>query len=152
VRHVAEVDEDVVGRKLFPLSIGIFAARDYLDRYLPTAGPKGQGLDWIGYGPVPELLDYIRQSPFPQARVRHTIPDPEMHLHLARAGAGMTVLAAWVQTKFPELQRVPGTELDERRSTWVLLHSDLRRVRRVRLFVDYLCTALLERRADFIGS
>ena len=37
---------------------------------------------------------------------------------------------------------VPGTELDQRRSTWVLLHSDLRRVRRVRLFVDYLCSAL----------
>ncbi|NRB17854.1 MAG: LysR family transcriptional regulator [Rhodobacteraceae bacterium] len=152
VRHVVEVDEDVVGRKLFPLAIGIYATRDYLDRALPKAGPKGQGLEWIGYGSEPELLTYIRQSPFPEARVRHAIPDPEMHLHLARAGAGMTVLAAWVQAKFPELQRVPGTDLDERRSTWVLLHNDLRRVRRVRLFVDYLCAALLERRADFIGS
>ena len=151
VRHVAEVDEDVVGRKLFPLSIGIYAARAYLDRALPEAGPKGRGLEWIGYGPVPELLETIANSPFPQARVRHTIPDPEMHLHMARAGAGMTMLAAWTQARFPELQRVPGTELDERRSTWVLLHQDLRRVRRVRLFVDYLCAALLERRAEFIG-
>ena len=151
VRSVAEVDEDVVGRKLFPASIGIFAARDYLDRMLPKAGPKGEGLQWIGYGPVPELLDFVQASPFPQARIRHTIPDPEMHLHMARLGAGMAILAAWVQAKFPELQRVPGTKLDERRSIWVLLHSDLRRVRRVRLFVDYLCAALLERRADFIG-
>lgn len=151
VRSVAEVDEDVVGRKLFPASIGIFAARDYMDRMLPKAGPKGEGLQWIGYGPVPELLDFVQASPFPQARIRHTIPDPEMHLHMARLGAGMAILAAWVQAKFPELQRVPGTKLDERRSIWVLLHSDLRRVRRVRLFVDYLCAALLERRADFIG-
>ena len=83
--------------------------------------------------------------------MRHQVPDPEMHLHLARAGAGMTVLASWVQARFPELQRVPGTDLDMRRSTWVLLHSDLRRVRRVRLFVDYLCASLMERRADFIG-
>ncbi|MGZ0190206.1 MAG: LysR family transcriptional regulator [Alphaproteobacteria bacterium] len=152
VRHVMEVDEDVVGRKLFPLALGIYASRDYVDRSLPKAGPKGQGLDWIGYGPVPEMMAFIRQSPFPDARIRHTIPDPEMHLHMARAGAGMTVLASWVQAKFPELQRVPGTVLDERRSTWVVLHSDLRRVRRVRLFVDYLNAALLERRADFIGS
>ena len=151
VRSVAEVDEDVVGRKLFPASIGIFAARDYLDRMLPKAGPKGEGLQWIGYGPVPELLDFVQASPFPQARIRHTIPDPEMHLHMARLGAGMAILTAWLQAKFPELQRVPGTKLDERRSIWVLLHSDLRRVRRVRLFVDYLCAALLERRADFIG-
>ena len=111
-----------------------------------------QGLSWIGYGPVPELLEFIRQSPFPEARIRHEIPDPEMHLHLARSGAGMTVLATWVQAKFPELQRVPGTKLDNRRSTWVLLHSDLQRVRRIRLFVDYLCAALLERRAEIIGN
>ena len=101
---------------------------------------------------MPELLEFIRQSPFPEARIRHEIPDPEMHLHLARSGAGMTVLATWVQAKFPELQRVPGTKLDNRRSTWVLLHSDLQRVRRIRLFVDYLCAALLERRAEIIGN
>lgn len=152
VRHVLQVDGDVVGRKLFTLAIGVYAARDYLDQNLANAGPKGQGLEWIGYGAQPELLEFIRNSPFPEARVRHTIADPEMHLHMVRAGAGMTVLAAWAQTKFPELQRVPGTKLDERRSTWVVLHQDLRRVRRVRVFVDYLCAALLERRADFIGT
>ena len=152
IRHVTEVHEDVVGRKLFPLSIGIFAARGYLDRALPKAGPKGRGLDWIGYGAEPELLEYITNSPFPDARVRHVIRDPEMHLHLARAGAGMTVLANWVQSSFPELQRVPGTVLDEKRSTWILLHNDLRRVRRVRLLVDYLAAALLERRAEIIGG
>lgn len=152
IRHVAEVQEDVVGRKLFPLAIGIYAARSYIDQALHKAGPKGQGLEWTSYGSEPELLRYIQQSPFPEARIRHAITDPEMHLHLARAGAGLTVLASWVQAKFPELQRVPGTDLDERRSTWVLLHQDLRRTRRVRLFVDYLCAALLERRADFIGT
>ena len=151
IRHVMDVNEDVVGRKLFPLALGIYAARDYIDRALPAAGPKGRGLEWIGYGTAPELQVFIDQSPFPDARVRHAIADPEMHLHLTRAGAGLTVLASWVQSKFPELQRVPGTELDRRRSTWVLLHQDLRRVRRVRLFVDYLCAALLERRAEMIG-
>jgi len=151
IRHVLEVDEEAVGRKLFPLSIGVFAARSYLDQHLPDAGRKGQGLSWIGYGDVPELQAMIAASPFPQARIRHSVQDPEMHLHLARAGAGMSFLASWVSVVFPELQRVPGTDLDQRRSTWVLLHGDLRRVRRVRLFVDYLCDALLERRADFVG-
>lgn len=152
IRHAAEIDDDAVGRKLFPLSIGVIAARDYIDRALPTAGRKGKGLSWIGYGDVPELTRMIAESAFPEARVRHSVPDPEMHLHMARAGAGMTFLATWVTSAFPELQRVPGTELDQRRATWVLLHGDLRRVRRVRLFVDYLCNALQERRADFLGS
>lgn len=151
VRHVVEVDEDAVGRKLFPLSLGVFAARSYIDTVLPTAGPKGVGLTWIGYGDVPELNTMIAATPFSKARVRHIVSDPQMHLHLARAGAGMTFLAAWTPTVFPELQRVPGTGIDTRRSTWVLLHGGLRRVRRARLLVDYLCDALLEKRADFIG-
>ena len=152
IRHVREVDEDAVGRKLFPLSLGVFAARDYIDQALPKAGPKGAGLTWIGYGDVPELRAMIAATPFPNASVRHIIADPQMHLHLARHGAGMTFIANWVQTAFPELQRVPGTEMDRRRSTWILLHGDLRRVRRARLLVDYLSAALLERRADFIGT
>lgn len=151
VRHVVEVDEDAVGRKLFPLSLGVFAARSYIDTVLPTAGPKGVGLTWIGYGDVPELNTMIAATPLSKARVRHIVSDPQMHLHLARAGAGMTFLAAWTPTVFPELQRVPGTGIDTRRSTWVLLHGGLRRVRRARLLVDYLCDALLEKRADFIG-
>lgn len=151
IRHVAEVTGDAVGRKLFPLSIGIFAARAYLDRHLPEAGPRGEGLTWIGYGDAPELRAMIDGSPFPRARLRHVVPDPAMHLHLARAGAGMTFLAAWTQAAFPELQRVPGTDLDRSRSTWVLMHGDLRRVKRVRLFVDFLYESLLERRAEFIG-
>lgn len=152
IRHVTAVEDAAVGRKLFPLSIGVFAARDYIDRELPKAGPKGRGLTWIGYGDAPELRDMIAATPFAQARIRHAVPDPEMHLQLARAGAGMTMLATWVSAHVPDLQRVPGTDLDQRRSTWVLLHEDLRRVKRVRLFVDYLCDALLERRADFIGT
>ena len=152
IRHVTEVVEDAVGRKLFPLSIGVFASRDYIDKTLLKTGPKGAGLTWIGYGDVPELQAMIDATPFPRARVRHTIADPQMHLHLARAGAGMTFIANWVQSVFPELQRVPGTQIDQQRSTWILLHGDLRRVKRARLLVDYLSAALLERRADFIGQ
>ncbi|MEO1798223.1 MAG: LysR family transcriptional regulator, partial [Pseudomonadota bacterium] len=44
IRHVVSVEEDAVGRKLFPLSLGVFASRSYIDAALPKAGPKGQGL------------------------------------------------------------------------------------------------------------
>lgn len=152
IRHVLEVEGDAVGRKLFPLSIGVFASRSYIDSALPEAGPKGKGLSWIGYGKVPEMQMMVEGSPFPRARVRHIVTDPQMHLHLARAGAGLTFLANWVPSVFPELQRVPGTALDQRRSTCILLHSGLQRVRRARLLVDYLSAALLERRAEFIGK
>ena len=152
IRHVREVGEDAVGRKLFTNAIGVFAARDYIDRVLQNAGSKGKGLTWISYGAVPEMQAMIAATPFSAARTRHIVMDPQMHLHLARAGAGMTFLSAWVAEVFPDLQRVPGTPLNRERSTWVLLHDGLRRVKRARLLVDYLSDALLERRAAFIGT
>ena len=152
IRHVIQPDDDAVGRKLFPLTLGVFAARSYIDATLSGAGAKGRGLTWIGYGAVPEMQAMIADSAFPEARVRHVVMDPQMHLHLARAGAGMAFLPAWAESVFPELQRLPGTALDRRRSTWVLMHEGLRRVTRVRLLVDYLSQALLERRAAVIGK
>lgn len=152
IRHAAQITEDVTARKLFPLSLATFAARSYIDRELPRAGPKGEGLTWLGYGDAPELRRWIETSPFPRARVRHLLPDPQMHLHMVRAGAGMSILSVWLQDRFPELQRVPGTAIDQSRSTWLVLRSELARTRRVRVFVDYLASALTERRAEIIGA
>lgn len=142
IRHAAKITDDVIARKLQPLPIGIYASQSYLDNVFDTAGRQGAGLTFVGYGPFPELTRWITASPFPKAAVRHEVSDPEMHLHLVRAGAGMSFLASWCADRFPELQRVPGTALDETRSTWVVYHEDLRRIRRVRIFIDYLSQAL----------
>ena len=143
IRHAAEITDDVVARKLQALPIGIFASKDYIEANFPPKGRQGQGLDFIGYGPVPELMDWIERSPFPQANIRHEVLDPEMHLHLVRAGAGMSFLPTWCAQVFPELQRVPGSMLDETRKTWVVFHEDLRRIKRVRIFVDFLAQSLI---------
>ncbi|MEJ8562937.1 LysR family transcriptional regulator [Yoonia sp. GPGPB17] len=143
IRHAAEITDDVVARKLQALPIGIYASRDYIEAKMARAGKKGQGLDYIGYGPVPELMDWIERSPFPKANIRHQVMDPEMHLHLARAGAGMSFLPTWCAQVFPELQRLPGSTLDESRKTWVVFHEDLRRIKRVRVFIDFLTQSLI---------
>jgi hypothetical protein len=52
----------------------------------------------------------------------------------------------------PKLQWVLWAELDERHLIGILLSSDLRRVRRIKLSVDHFCDALLDRRSDFIGA
>lgn len=152
IRHTAEIKEDVVARKLFPLALCTYASREYIDKHLPKAGPKGQNLTWVGYGPEPELNTWIAESAFPKASIRHATRDPIMHLQMARHGVGMTFLPLWCEQQFPELQRVPGTQIDNSRSTWILLHEDLRRIRRVRIFVDYLTNALLETRAKILDS
>lgn len=50
-----------------------------------------EGLAWLGQGEVPEHHAMVVISPFPHATLRHTIAGPAMPMHLARAGAGMTL-------------------------------------------------------------
>ena len=143
IRHAADITDDVVARKLLALPISVCASQDYVETQLPGAGKRGEGLAFIGYGPVPEMARCIANSSFSAAAVRHQCMDPEMHLHLVRAGAGMSFLPHWVLRTFPELMRVPGGTVDESRSTWVVYHEDLRRVARVRMFVDFLAQSLI---------
>ena len=142
IRAAYEVRDDVVARKLFPLAVGIFASQDYLDCHLPNAGPRGEGLHWIGWGAATPVANPIEQSPFPQAEIRHIVTDAIMHMNLLRSGYGMTPMLAYCDRVFPELVQVPGTELFFDRSIWLLLHSDLRRTTRVRRFVDFVADAL----------
>ncbi len=142
IRAAYGVLDDVVGRKLFPLGVGIFASRDYLEQHLHKAGPRGEGLHWIGWGENAPVAGLIEQSPFSQAEVRHIVTDTVMHMNLLRSGYGMSVMLAYCDTVFPELVQVPGTELFHDRSIWLLLHSDLRDTTRVRRFVDFVAAEL----------
>jgi DNA-binding transcriptional LysR family regulator len=142
IRAAYEVSDDVVGRKLFPLGVGVFASRHYLERHLPDAGPRGEGLHWIGWGGANPIAGLIEQSPFPQAEIRHTVTDTMMHLHLLRSGFGMSPMLAYCNSVYPDLIQVPGTELMFDRSIWLLLHSDLSRTTRVRRFVDFVALEL----------
>ena len=148
IRNAAEISDDVVARKLFPTDSAVYASREYVDTHLAKAGSKGEGLSWIGYGDVPEQQVWIDQSPFPKGEIRHRVADPEMHLHLVRAGGGMTFLPVWFEELFPELRRMSHADFTNNRFTWILLHEDLRRVARIRFFVDYLANALLDVRAQ----
>jgi DNA-binding transcriptional LysR family regulator len=144
IRAAYEVKDDVVGRKMFPLAAGIFASRNYLDRYLPNAGPRGEGLHWIGWGDTVPVANLIEQSPYANAQIRHSVADTVMHMDLLRNDCGMSLMLAFCNHIYPELVQVPGTELFHDRSIWLLLHSDLSRTTRVRKFVDFVAEALRE--------
>ena len=152
IRAAYEVRDDVVGRKLFPLAAGIFASKNYLDRHLPTAGPRGEGLHWIGWGSTNPVANLIEQSPYSNAEVRHTVTDTVMHMDLLRNDCGMSLMLAFCDQIYPELVQVPGTELFHDRSIWLLLHSDLSRTTRVRRFVDFVAAELREIRPWLQGE
>ncbi len=151
MRVAFEVDEDVVGRKVAQFATATYASQAYLDEHLPNAGPLGEGLHWIGWGERKRIPDWMRASAFPKAEKRHWVRDGIMQTELVRAGLGMANLPVYVEQLYPELQRVPGCKVELGRHIWLLLHSDLRRTRRIRLLVDFLAEEMKALRPVFLG-
>ncbi|MEM6987442.1 MAG: LysR family transcriptional regulator [Pseudomonadota bacterium] len=152
LRYTHQVTDDVVARRLFPLALGTYASRSYLDRHLPIAGPGGEGLHWIGWDQIDHHAAWRRDTPFPNADVRHATTDPIMQLQLARRGFGMINSSVYFPTLYPELVEVPGSSPYFDRPLWLLLHTDLRHTRRVRCFVDFLAEELERLRPALQGS
>ncbi|MCP4315955.1 MAG: LysR family transcriptional regulator [Hyphomicrobiales bacterium] len=152
LRVAYEVTDDVVAQKLFPIAMGTYASRDYLARYLPGAGPKGEGLHWIGWDGPQRHPSWVEQTPFPNAEVRHATSDPVLHVSLLRNGFGISSMAVYFESLYPELVRVPETEITTGRTLWLLLHSDLRRTTRVRRFVDFMAAGLKELKPQLQGN
>ncbi|WP_204114603.1 LysR family transcriptional regulator [Shimia biformata] len=151
VRVAYEVTQDVVGRKVVQTGVGIYGARTYLDQHLPNAGPQGEGLDWVSWAENPDVARWITKTPYARARVHHMAREVVMQYQMIRGGMGFGYLPALMAARDPDLVEMPGTEVEPNRWIWLLLHSDLRRTARVRLFVDYLAEALVARKAEIAG-
>lgn len=152
LRVTYEVTEDVVARKLYPLALGYYASPAYLKRHMPDAGPKGEGLHLIGWDEVNRSPDWITQSPFPLAEVRHATTDHVLQLSLARQGFGIVRTMPLLAEDGLEMVPIKGNELELDRTLWILLHSDLRRTTRVRRFVDFLTKELLALKPSIQGT
>ena len=151
LRIARQVDDDVVGRRVLQYAAGIYASQDYLDRHWADRGAEGEGLQWIGWGSSTSQSQWVKDSPFPKARLRYTVGSPTLIAHLVGAGLGLSYLPCYLTNWVPGLVQVPGTEPYLDRSIWLLLHSDLRRTIRVRLLVDHLAKELKAMRPLFMG-
>ena len=143
LRYAHSVDDDVIARKLYRLALMPLASRSYVERNLPLAGPQGEGLNWIGWDKADRSPDWLAESDFPGADVRHATTDPVLQLSMARQGMGMVKTTSYFTSIYPELVAVPGAKPALDRNLWLLFHSELRRTTRVRRFIDFLSKELI---------
>ena len=151
LRMVYDVHEDAIVKRLMPIALGTFASESYVEEVVSKAGPKGEGLTFLGSGDREVRPEWIVNSPFPLAATLHNLGDPMMHLELANSGVGMTRMAAFMAASRPALRLVPGTEIEQGPPLSIIIHPELRRTVRVRRFVDFLEKALVQK-SDLIGG
>lgn len=119
VRLGQQPPEDVIARKLASSPLCVFAARDYLDA--PPARDRWVNLD---YPPAAALA--------PDAPASATISGLLAMVHALENGLGRGVLPCFLGDHSALLRRVPGAQPVADLSLWLLIHPDVRQVRRVR--------------------
>ncbi len=122
MRHGTLPDDSLAGRK---------AATSYKAVY-------GSGDCWIGWNGGEADASWIKTSAFPDLPVRGAFGLPEMQLAACQAGMGLAILPCYMgDGLLPRL-----TEPEPGYDIWVLVHPDLRRNPRLRLFRDAVFEAL----------
>lgn len=118
-------DASLAGRRAATVSVAVY-------------GTEASADCWIASSSEP---DWHSRTPFPELPVRLVIPEVALRLEACRLGMGLAVLPCVVAD--PHLPRrsgpEPGLEL------WVLVHPDMRRNPRLKLFRDAMVEAIRER-------
>lgn len=147
IRATDMPDDGLFGMRLTEQRAAIYAAPGYLDRQ----AQEGLPLDWIGNpresAPPADVL-----GRFPGARIAARADDKLAALAAARAGIGACRLPCFQGDTDPALVRVPGFPLYRYPDKWILTHSDLRDVARVRAVMRFAADAVRARRALFMGE
>jgi DNA-binding transcriptional LysR family regulator len=140
-----------VTRKLTDYSLGIFAARDYLDLYgTPTDLPGLSGHRLIGYVEgytYSSALDYVRTL-FDDAPTSFQCTSAIGQLEAIRSGLGIGIVHDFIAGQQPDLVRIL-PERGARRSYWIVEHEDVRGLGRVRTVHDYIVASVDADRAMF---
>lgn len=146
IRLAFKVEDDVVGRRLCRCVLGAFASPDYLAEHSDLTIGDGGKAHWIGWG---SNNTWVKDTPFPNASIRHHLPDIQTQLEAAAAGLGMAWVPCFLGDKHKGLCRIPDVPVVPSRSIWLLLHGDLRNSARVRAFVDHTAREILARKSEF---
>jgi DNA-binding transcriptional LysR family regulator len=131
MRHGTSPDPELAGR----LAATAFAAA------------YGTGASWIGQDGAPADATWVARSPFPDLPVRGRIRNAVIQRSACAAGLGR----AWLPCFYAEPLLARCSEAVPEWDIWVLVHPDLRRNPRLKVFRDVVVEALREQQARLEG-
>ncbi len=131
----------VVTRRLTDYMLGLYASSDHCERNGRPATvsslqnhPLVGYIDELIYAPQLRYLDEIAPGLSPDFRSSSINAQHQM----IAAGVGIGVLPCFIGDQDPRLERILPDEAEIRRSFWMVVHKDVRRLARVDAFVDWL--------------
>lgn len=128
-------DEGMLCQRIGEIAYAVFHA----------AGTKPDILPWVTYE---DAQAYVPQARWIASKIRegHSAPllfnDGEAILQAVRSGLGKSLLPAFLQSRFNELQGLPdqGTVLS--REVWLIVHPRIRHLARIQAVMTWIASAL----------
>ncbi|MEL7537803.1 MAG: LysR family transcriptional regulator [Pseudomonadota bacterium] len=143
--------ETLVGKRLFPYYVTVYAAEGYLEQRDLAAQPEAGR--WLGFaadeGRYPE---WAADTEFGRVPAWGVFPELATQIAAVKAGIGLAILPCLVGDATPGLVRATQRDPVPSRDIWVLTHRDLRRTARIRAFMQFAETVLQECRPQLTGS
>ena len=128
-------------RKLTDYELGLYAARSYLDQGPPITGigdlPGHRFISYIDDLVYTPELDYLPQI---SRDIRPSLKSASLvaQFRAVQAGAGIAVLPCFLVAGETDLVRLLPQEVRLIRTFWLLVHSDLRHLSRIRVTAEFI--------------
>jgi DNA-binding transcriptional LysR family regulator len=132
IRPATEPPDMLVGRRVATVGFAVYGAPDDSLAHLKAAR-------WI-------------ESTFPPSRIVYRASSLLALQYASRAGLGLAALPCYMGDTDPVLRRLGSPVSEFSSGLWLLTHSDLRRVARIRAFLDFMAPALAAYSPLFAGK
>jgi DNA-binding transcriptional LysR family regulator len=145
VRMVAPSQKALLARKVGSISVALHAKKSYLDKYGTPAN----------LGELSQHAVIGFDALLPPARIMESLPikitrdlfalrcDNDLgQLAALRAGFGICACQSGIARRDPDLVPVLADQLGFEFELWVVMHENLKKVKRMRLMFDHLATGL----------
>lgn len=140
-------------RKLTDYTLSLYASREYLTR-MPAPKNFDELNDHRIIGYIDDLiftpeLDYLPEiSKTLQPKLAST--SVVAQLESTKAGAGICVLPSFMAANQPNLVRVLPDQVQLIRSFWLIIHSDMRKLARIKTVSDFIAREVRSNRETFL--
>lgn len=128
-------------RKLTDYELGLYASKAYLETAAPIGGvedlPRHRFISYIDDLLYTPELDYV---PLVSRDIRPYLKSASLvaQFRAVQAGSGIAVLPCFMTAGEPDLIRLLPAEVKLIRSFWLVMHSDVRHLSRIRVAAEFI--------------
>ncbi|MEP3279139.1 MAG: LysR family transcriptional regulator [Stappiaceae bacterium] len=148
IRISKEPNDTLFGSRVAEQRSAIFASRDYVKRLEVDPESKLDWLMFLHWHDIPEDVKAL----WPNTRVAMKFDDMVAVLSAIRAGLGASRMPCFLGDRDPDLIRLEGLPTYSYPSIWVLTHAELRRMERVKIFMEFTSSRIRKLKSVFNGT